>query len=59
MTWPPMWWCASGVPTPRAGSCWGVLKNRLERVQAEFAAKPYEELIQLIRRVRRVCPPSA
>ncbi|WP_274557313.1 TIGR03085 family metal-binding protein [Streptomyces spiramyceticus] len=27
----------------------GVLKSRLERVQAEFAAKPYEELIQLIR----------
>ncbi|MFF9686331.1 TIGR03085 family metal-binding protein [Streptomyces sp. NPDC014623] len=27
----------------------GPLKNRLERVQAEFAAKPYEELIQLIR----------
>ncbi|MEV3930670.1 MULTISPECIES: TIGR03085 family metal-binding protein [unclassified Streptomyces] len=27
----------------------GALKNRLERVQAEFAAKPYEELIQLIR----------
>ncbi|MCY1651026.1 TIGR03085 family metal-binding protein [Streptomyces sp. JAC25] len=27
----------------------GVLKNRLERVQAEFATKPYEELIQLIR----------
>ncbi|MFD9761451.1 TIGR03085 family metal-binding protein [[Kitasatospora] papulosa] len=27
----------------------GVLKNRLERVQAEFAAKPYEELIQLVR----------
>lgn len=26
-----------------------LLKNRLERVQAEFAAKPYEELIQLIR----------
>ncbi|MGW7199926.1 TIGR03085 family metal-binding protein [Streptomyces chryseus] len=25
------------------------LKSRLERVQAEFAAKPYEELIQLIR----------
>ncbi len=25
------------------------LKARLERVQAEFAAKPYEELIQLIR----------
>ncbi|MEU0137928.1 TIGR03085 family metal-binding protein [Streptomyces sp. NPDC006296] len=27
----------------------GALKNRLERVQAEFAAKPYEELLQLIR----------
>ncbi|WP_093801311.1 TIGR03085 family metal-binding protein [Streptomyces sp. Wb2n-11] len=27
----------------------GPLKARLERVQAEFAAKPYEELIQLIR----------
>ncbi|CAM5259284.1 TIGR03085 family protein [Streptomyces californicus] len=27
----------------------GALKPRLERVQAEFAAKPYEELIQLIR----------
>ncbi len=27
----------------------GALKNRLERVQAEFAAKPYEELIRLIR----------
>ncbi|GAA1364996.1 TIGR03085 family metal-binding protein [Streptomyces beijiangensis] len=27
----------------------GALKGRLERVQAEFAAKPYEELIQLIR----------
>lgn len=27
----------------------GVLKNRLDRVQAEYAAKPYEELIQLIR----------
>ncbi|MFD9501640.1 TIGR03085 family metal-binding protein [Streptomyces sp. NPDC060035] len=27
----------------------GALKNRLERVQAEFAEKPYEELIQLIR----------
>ncbi|OEJ27326.1 TIGR03085 family protein [Streptomyces agglomeratus] len=25
------------------------LKSRLDRVQAEFAAKPYEELIQLIR----------
>lgn len=27
----------------------GALKPRLEQVQAEFAAKPYEELIQLIR----------
>ena len=27
----------------------GALKNRLDRVQAEFAEKPYEELIQLIR----------
>ncbi|MGW6461609.1 TIGR03085 family metal-binding protein [Streptomyces sp. NPDC055078] len=27
----------------------GALRNRLERVQSEFAAKPYEELIQLIR----------
>ncbi|MDT0430121.1 TIGR03085 family metal-binding protein [Streptomyces salyersiae] len=27
----------------------GALKNRLERVQAEFTEKPYEELIQLIR----------
>ncbi|MFE5855714.1 TIGR03085 family metal-binding protein [Streptomyces sp. NPDC056500] len=27
----------------------GALKPRLERVQAEFAEKPYEELIQLIR----------
>ncbi|MGP9021340.1 TIGR03085 family metal-binding protein [Streptomyces sp. BR1] len=27
----------------------GALKARLDRVQAEFAAKPYEELIQLIR----------
>lgn len=27
----------------------GALKSRLERVQAEFVAKPYEELIQLIR----------
>lgn len=27
----------------------GALRTRLERVQAEFAAKPYEELIQLIR----------
>lgn len=27
----------------------GALKERLDRVQSEFAAKPYEELIQLIR----------
>lgn len=27
----------------------GALKGRLERVQGEFASKPYEELIQLIR----------
>ncbi|MYZ37860.1 MULTISPECIES: TIGR03085 family metal-binding protein [unclassified Streptomyces] len=33
---------AGGVLVP-------ALKNRLERVQAEYAAKPYEELIQLIR----------
>ncbi|MFF3752149.1 TIGR03085 family metal-binding protein [Streptomyces sp. NPDC002018] len=33
---------AGGVLVP-------ALRNRLERVQAEYAAKPYEELIQLIR----------
>ncbi|MFI9583157.1 TIGR03085 family metal-binding protein [Streptomyces sp. NPDC052236] len=37
----------------RADAAGGILipalKSRLERVQAEFAAKPYEELIQLIR----------
>ncbi|MFF0449483.1 TIGR03085 family metal-binding protein [Streptomyces sp. NPDC004609] len=37
----------------RADAAGGILlpplRNRLERVQAEFAAKPYEELIQLIR----------
>ncbi|MFF8957082.1 TIGR03085 family metal-binding protein [Streptomyces sp. NPDC014894] len=32
-----------------AGLLLSVLRDRLERVQAEFAAKPYEELIQLIR----------
>ncbi|MGW2561305.1 TIGR03085 family metal-binding protein [Streptomyces sp. NPDC001514] len=32
-----------------AGIVLGLLRSRLERVQAEFAAKPYEELIQLIR----------
>ncbi|GGZ54572.1 TIGR03085 family protein [Streptomyces inusitatus] len=32
-----------------AGLLLSALRDRLERVQAEFAAKPYEELIQLIR----------
>ncbi|NUK05237.1 TIGR03085 family protein [Streptomyces lunaelactis] len=32
-----------------AGVLLGALRERMERVQAEFAAKPYEELIQLIR----------
>ncbi|MDK0518949.1 TIGR03085 family metal-binding protein [Streptomyces sp. ML-6] len=36
-------------PDAAGGILVGVLKNRLERVQAEFAAKPYEELVQLIR----------
>ncbi|MFE4328230.1 TIGR03085 family metal-binding protein [Streptomyces sp. NPDC056831] len=36
-------------PDAAGGVVLGVLKNRLERVQAEYAAKPYEELIQLIR----------
>ncbi|MBT2504583.1 TIGR03085 family protein [Streptomyces sp. ISL-98] len=36
-------------PDAAGGIVLGVLKSRLERVQAEFAAKPYEELIQLIR----------
>ncbi|MFF2325968.1 MULTISPECIES: TIGR03085 family metal-binding protein [unclassified Streptomyces] len=36
-------------PDAAGGVLLGVLKNRLERVQAEYAAKPYEELIQLIR----------
>ncbi|MFD3655861.1 TIGR03085 family metal-binding protein [Streptomyces sp. 24-1644] len=36
-------------PDAAGGVVLGALKNRLERVQAEFAAKPYEELIQLIR----------
>ncbi|MGW1977892.1 TIGR03085 family metal-binding protein [Streptomyces sp. NPDC001889] len=31
------------------GILFGALRGRLERVQSEFAAKPYEELIQLIR----------
>ncbi|MFB9513472.1 TIGR03085 family metal-binding protein [Streptomyces purpureus] len=36
-------------PDAAAGVLLPVLKERLERVQAEFASKPYEELIQLIR----------
>lgn len=36
-------------PDAAAGTFLGPLKARLERVQAEFTAKPYEELIQLIR----------
>ncbi|MEU8759164.1 TIGR03085 family metal-binding protein [Streptomyces sp. NPDC048659] len=36
-------------PDAAAGSLVPALKSRLERVQAEFAEKPYEELIQLIR----------
>ncbi|WP_434588567.1 TIGR03085 family metal-binding protein [Streptomyces sp. A5-4] len=36
-------------PDAAGGILLGALKNRLERVQAEFTAKPYEELIQLIR----------
>ncbi|MFD7069463.1 TIGR03085 family metal-binding protein [Streptomyces sp. NPDC059913] len=36
-------------PDAAGGLLVGALKNRLERVQGEYAAKPYEELIQLIR----------
>ncbi|MFE5486789.1 TIGR03085 family metal-binding protein [Streptomyces sp. NPDC056527] len=36
-------------PDAAAGTLVPLLKDRLERVQAEFAEKPYEELIQLIR----------
>ncbi|QDY76291.1 TIGR03085 family metal-binding protein [Streptomyces qinzhouensis] len=36
-------------PDAAGGILIGPLKGRLERVQAEYAAKPYEELIQLIR----------
>ncbi|MER6912905.1 TIGR03085 family metal-binding protein [Streptomyces sp. NPDC000594] len=32
-----------------AGIVVGALRGRLERIQSEFAAKPFEELIQLIR----------
>lgn len=36
-------------PDAAGGLLVGALRSRMERVQAEFAAKPYEELIQLIR----------
>ncbi|MEV4945843.1 TIGR03085 family metal-binding protein [Streptomyces sp. NPDC053755] len=36
-------------PDAAAGTVVPLLKARLDRVQAEFADKPYEELIQLIR----------
>ncbi|MEU9604154.1 TIGR03085 family metal-binding protein [Streptomyces sp. NPDC048057] len=36
-------------PDAAGGILIGALKGRLARVQEEFAAKPYEELIQLIR----------
>ncbi|MFD3944547.1 TIGR03085 family metal-binding protein [Streptomyces sp. NPDC058579] len=36
-------------PDAAAGTLVPALKTRLDRVQAEFAEKPYEELIQLIR----------
>ncbi|MFJ9027146.1 TIGR03085 family metal-binding protein [Streptomyces sp. NPDC102274] len=36
-------------PDAAGGTVLAVLRNRLERVQAEYLAKPYEELIQLIR----------
>ncbi|WP_282691753.1 TIGR03085 family metal-binding protein [Streptomyces sp. CC208A] len=36
-------------PDAAAGTLVPVLKERMERVQEEFAGKPYEELIQLIR----------
>ncbi|MFF6792333.1 TIGR03085 family metal-binding protein [Streptomyces filamentosus] len=36
-------------PDAAAGMLVPVLKDRLERVQEEFAAKPYEELLQLVR----------
>ncbi|MER8070832.1 TIGR03085 family metal-binding protein [Streptomyces sp. NPDC094034] len=36
-------------PDAAGGTVLAVLRNRLERVQAEYVAKPYEELIQLIR----------
>ncbi|MCQ0022329.1 TIGR03085 family metal-binding protein [Streptomyces somaliensis DSM 40738] len=36
-------------PDAAAGVLLGPLRGRLERVQAEFAAKPYEELVRLVR----------
>ncbi|MFF3321810.1 TIGR03085 family metal-binding protein [Streptomyces sp. NPDC002889] len=36
-------------PDAAGGVLLGVLKDRMERVQAEFAARPYDELIRLIR----------
>ncbi|MER7043449.1 TIGR03085 family metal-binding protein [Streptomyces jumonjinensis] len=36
-------------PDAAGGMLLDALRGRLERVQSEFAAKPYEELIQLIR----------
>ncbi|WP_374983539.1 TIGR03085 family metal-binding protein [Streptomyces fradiae] len=36
-------------PDAAAGVLLAPLRDRLERVQAEFAAKPYEELVQLVR----------
>ncbi|MDH2389941.1 MULTISPECIES: TIGR03085 family metal-binding protein [Streptomyces] len=36
-------------PDAAAGIVVGALKERMDRVHSEFAAKPYEELIQLIR----------
>ncbi|MEU3772908.1 TIGR03085 family metal-binding protein [Streptomyces sp. NPDC032472] len=36
-------------PDAAGGLLLGVLKDRLERAMAEYTAKPYEELIQLIR----------
>lgn len=36
-------------PDAAGGAVLAVLRNRLERVRAEYLAKPYEELIQLIR----------
>ncbi|GHH34957.1 TIGR03085 family metal-binding protein [Streptomyces candidus] len=36
-------------PDAAAGMLLAPLKNRLDRVQSEFAAKPYDELVRLIR----------